>query len=64
MIGEIYMENKEKVILNWIGKNYDLTTIDIIDYTMPNSKIVRTREAKEILVYWDFKKQKIIESDF
>jgi hypothetical protein len=58
------MENKENLILNWIEKNYDLTSIDIIDYTMPNSKIIRTREAKEILVYWDFRKKKIIESEF
>jgi hypothetical protein len=58
------MENKENLILNWIEKNYDLTSIDIIDYTMPNSKIIRTREAKEILVYWDFREKKIIESEF
>ena len=51
------MENKEKLVLNWIEKNYDSTSIDIIDYTMPNSKIIRTREAKEILVYWDYNKQ-------
>lgn len=58
------MENKETFILDWIGKNYDLTTIDIIDYIMPNSKIIRTQEAKEILVYWDFAKEQIVEIDF
>jgi hypothetical protein len=58
------MDNKEQMILDWIGKKYDLTTIDIIDYIMPYSKIVRTREAKEILIYWDFTKKQIMESDF
>lgn len=58
------MDNKEDLILHWIKKNYDLTSIDIIDYIMPNSKIVRTREAKEILVYWDFKENKIVKSEF
>jgi hypothetical protein len=49
--------DKETFILDWIGKNYDLITINIIDYIMPNSKIIRTQEAKEILVYWDFAKE-------
>jgi hypothetical protein len=54
----------EQIILDWIEKNYDSTTIDIIDYIMPYSKIIRTREAKEILVYWDFEKKQIVESNF
>jgi hypothetical protein len=58
------VENKENLILHWIEKNYDSTSIDIIDYIMPNSKIVRTREAKEYLVYWDFRENKIVEKDF
>ena len=58
------MENKERELLNWIEKNCDLTSIDIIDYTMPNGKIVRTREAKEILVYWDFRRELVVESEF
>jgi hypothetical protein len=60
----IILENKEREVLDWIEKNYDLTSIDIIDYTMPNSKIVRTREAREILVYWDYMKKQVIESEF
>jgi hypothetical protein len=52
------------MILDWIEKNYDSTAIDIIDYIMPYSKIIRTREAKEILVYWDFVKNKIVEATF
>ena len=58
------MSDKEQIIIDWIKKNYDTTTIDIIDYTMPFSKIVRTREAKETLVYWDFVKNKVVESNF
>lgn len=58
------LENKEKEVLEWIEKNYDLTSIDIIDYTMPNSKIIRTREAKEYIIYWDFVKNQITQSDF
>ena len=58
------MNDKEQIIINWIKKNYDTTAIDVIDYTMPFSKIVRTREAKEILVYWDFVKNKVVESSF
>jgi len=54
----------EQMILDWIEKNYDSTAIDIIDYIMPYSKIIRTREAKEILVYWDFVKNKIVEATF
>jgi hypothetical protein len=61
---EFYMDINEQIVLDWIEKNYDLTTIDIIDYIMPYSKIIRTREAKEILVYWDFAKEQVIESDF
>jgi hypothetical protein len=58
------MENKENLVLHWIEKNYDSTSIDIIDYTMPNSKIIRTKESKKILVYWDYKKKQVVESDF
>jgi hypothetical protein len=61
---EFYMDINEQIVLDWIEKNYDLTTIDIIDYIMPYSKIIRNREAKEILVYWDFVKKQIIESAF
>jgi hypothetical protein len=50
--------------MNWIGKNYDLTTIEIIDYLMPASKIIKRRDGSEILIYWDFIKKKVIESDF
>ena len=60
----LFMNDKEQIVINWIKKNYDTTTIDVIDYTMPFSKIVRTREAKEILVYWDFVKNKVVESSF
>ena len=58
------MDDKEQIIIDWIEKNYDSTTIDVIDYIMPFSKIIRTREAKEILVYWDFAKSKVVESSF
>jgi hypothetical protein len=58
------MDVNEQLIFDWIEKNYDLTTIDVIDYIMPYSKIIRTREAKEILVYWDFMKKQIVESNF
>jgi hypothetical protein len=61
---EFHMDINEQIVLDWIEKNYDLTTIDIIDYIMPYSKIIRNREAKEILVYWDFVKKQIIESAF
>ena len=55
--------NKEEEVINWIQKNYDTTTIDIIDYFLPNSKIVRDKEGIEYLVKWDEDKKEVTQSE-
>ncbi|MEN8904515.1 MAG: hypothetical protein ABF289_00995 [Clostridiales bacterium] len=51
-------------VVKWIENNYDTTTIDISDYHLPSSKVIKLRDGMKRLIYWDYMKNKIIEREF
>jgi hypothetical protein len=51
-------------VIKWIENNYDTTTLDILDYHLPSSKVLKLRNGKKRIVYWDYIKGEIVEKEF
>lgn len=64
MRGDRLMTEFGDKVMKWIERNFDTTTIEISDYHLPHSKVIKLQNGKKKLIYWDFANDKIIESEF